>query len=483
MTSIAPSLIGHYRRADKLLLIVVWLLFVAALCLAPWYGTWQSAAWVGFPTALICTALAIMRPGQRVTRITMGAATMVFTALHIHQAYGVTELHFGVFVLLAVLLCYRDWSVIAAAAGVIAVHHVLFYYLQFLGYGTICFTEPGIGRLVSHAMYVVVESTALCYVAVWLHRDAVQAAELRSLVNGLSAGDEARIDLSLNQAPPSSAAAETLFMALKSMAVALSRVRQCTAFMTQAAHHMVTGSIALRQGTQDQSTEVDEMVSAMQGLTGIAATARQHAHDSAQRVSSVTNLTAQSNDSMRQAVLAMQAVDESTAKISEITSVIDAIAFQTNILALNASVEAAHAGEQGKGFAVVASEVRGLAQRCAQAASEIRSLIETSTAQIGHGNTLVGQAGGLLDKLTDEVNTLSSTFDHVISGSNEQATHLTRIEAAIGKATEVMRQNLHRAEKDHDSAVQLEHEVRSLTQAVSQFELGSELQHARLATR
>src|SRR5690606_7138751 len=147
-----------YRRADKTLLPIVWLLFVMSLCLAPWYGTWSAAIWVGLPTALLCTGLVIRCSGRRITRLTIGAALMVFTALHIHQAYGLTELHFGVFVLLAVLLCYRDWGVIAVAAAVIAIHHLLFNYLQTLGYGTICFSEPGLGRVLTHAAYVVAES-------------------------------------------------------------------------------------------------------------------------------------------------------------------------------------------------------------------------------------------------------------------------------------------------------------------------------------
>src|SRR5690606_37504659 len=104
MTPRRPVSLTHYRRADVMLLPVIWLLFIMALCLAPWYGTWAPALWVGVPAALLPTVLTIAAPGRRITRMTIGAAMMVFTALHIHQSYGMTELHFGVFVLLALLL-------------------------------------------------------------------------------------------------------------------------------------------------------------------------------------------------------------------------------------------------------------------------------------------------------------------------------------------------------------------------------------------
>lgn len=481
MTRPAKPLLTHYRRADMLLLPVVWLLFIMALFLAPWYGTWQSALWVGIPTVLLPTVLVGMRPGQRITRMAIGIALMVFTALHIHQSFGVTELHFGVFVLLALLLCYRDWGVIAMAAAVIAVHHLLFNYLQSLGYGTVCFSEPSLMRVLVHAVYVVVESTALCWVAVWLHRDAVQAAELRSLVTSLSTDGHSRIDLTLPQASASSTAAAALLVALQSVAKAVGRVRLCTTFIARATADMVAGSIALRQGTQQQYTEVGEMVAAMQAQAQIVSTTREHAAKSAHQVTAVTDLTDHSNDAMQRAVNAMQAVDASAGKIREITGVIDAIAFQTNILALNASVEAARAGAQGKGFAVVASEVRSLAQRCADAAGEIRSLIETSTGQIAEGNTRVSEASQLLEELAEGVNSLSGTFRHVVEGSSEQAKQIERMELAIARVADVVQQNLQRAEEDHDSAALLEQQAESLTRAVSQFELGVEWDQQRLA--
>lgn len=427
--------------------------------------------WVGLPTALLCTGLVIRCSGKRVTRLTIGAALMVFTALHIHQGYGVTELHFGVFVLLAVLLCYRDWGVIAVAAVIIAVHHLLFNYLQTLGFGTICFSEPGLGRVLAHAAYVVAESTALCFVAAWLHKDALQAGELRTLVQGLSEADEKHINLVLPRSSPSSPAATALFNALNMVSEAVGAVRRGAHFMATAANELVAGAIDLRQGMVRQSEEVDDMASSMQVLTDIASTTQAHTAKAADYVGQVEALTAKSDTAMQDAVEVMGSVHGSAGQINQITEVIDGIAFQTNILALNASVEAARAGEQGKGFAVVAAEVRVLAQRCAEAAGQIRVLVESSTDEIGRGNRLVSTAGQLLDELDAQVRHLSAAFAQVLEDNQRQMSHLNRLQTAMRRVAELVRHNMHTAREDQDSAIRLEEEVRNLTKAISQFRL------------
>ena len=195
MTALNLFLEISYRRADRLMLCVLWVLFIAALGLAGLHDTLKWALFVGLPTVLIASALVLYAGGKRLTRMFIGAAIMIMTALHIHQAAGVTEAHFGIFVLLAFLLCYRDWSVIVVAAAVVAVHHLSFNYLQELGYGVRCLTEPGTGLILIHASYVVAESSVLCYIAVMLYRDAVQAAELTMSVGTLSNGGDGSVDL------------------------------------------------------------------------------------------------------------------------------------------------------------------------------------------------------------------------------------------------------------------------------------------------
>lgn len=148
-------LAGSYRQADRLMLVIVWLLFAMSLALSTLHDTWGWALVVGLPAAGIPSLLARLLPGSRATRLAVAISLMVFTALHIHQAAGISEAHFGVFVLLAFLLCYRDYTVILTAAGVIALHHLSFNYLQELGFGVHCLTEPGIVTVRDRADFVV----------------------------------------------------------------------------------------------------------------------------------------------------------------------------------------------------------------------------------------------------------------------------------------------------------------------------------------
>src|SRR5690606_36616568 len=221
-----------------------------------------------------------------------------------------------------------------------------------------------------------------------------------------------------------------------------------------------------------QSKEVDDMASSMQVLTEVASTTQAHTTNAADYLAQVEALTAQSDKAMQDAVKVMESVHGSAGRINQITEVIDAIAFQTNILALNASVEAARAGEQGKGFGVVASEVRVLAQRCAEAAGQIRGLVKSSTDNIDRGNRLVRTAGNSLDELDVQVRHLSEAFTQVLDDNQRQVSHLNRLQKAVWRVTEVVRENTQTACKDQDSAIRLEEEVHNLTKAISQFQLG-----------
>ena len=141
-----------WRQADRLMVLILWAMLLVALALSNLHGTLAWALLIGIPAALVPTVLAITAGGTRLTRMTVAFALIVMCALHIHQAAGMTETHFGIFVLLAFLLCYRDYVVILAAAGAIAVHHLSFNYLQELGFGVRCLTETGIGPVPPRAL-------------------------------------------------------------------------------------------------------------------------------------------------------------------------------------------------------------------------------------------------------------------------------------------------------------------------------------------
>jgi len=166
----------------------------------------------------------------------------------------------------------------------------------------------------------------------------------------------------------------------------------------------------------------------------------------------------------------MERIEKSSQKINQIISVIDEIAFQTNLLALNAGVEAARAGEAGRGFAVVASEVRALAQRSAEAAKEIKTLIAASAAEVEQGVDLVGQTGVALSDIVRKVSEIDSLISAIASDAKEEATSLTEINTAINQMDQTTQQNAAMVEEATAASHQLRRESEALMRAANSFE-------------
>src|SRR5450830_401593 len=174
---------------------------------------------------------------------------------------------------------------------------------------------------------------------------------------------------------------------------------------------------------------------------------------------------------MRQVTDTMESINDSSKKIVEIISVIDGIAFQTNILALNAAVEAARAGEQGRGFAVVASEVRVLAQRAAQAAKEIKILIDDSVVKVGSGSDLVQKAGVTMHEVVDSVRRVTAIMAEITHASQEQSVGIQEVSQALGQMDGMTQQNTALVEEASAAAQELSEQALHLNEIVGQFKL------------
>ena len=168
----------------------------------------------------------------------------------------------------------------------------------------------------------------------------------------------------------------------------------------------------------------------------------------------------------------MAQIEQSSAQISRIIGVIDEIAFQTNLLALNAGVEAARAGEAGRGFAVVASEVRALAQRSADAAKEIKTLISTSALQVNQGVGLVGETGKVLERIVTQVTEMSELVGRIADSAHEQSTGLAEVNTAVNHMDQAVQQNAAMVEESTAASHSLADEGKRLAGLVARFSLG-----------
>jgi methyl-accepting chemotaxis protein len=234
----------------------------------------------------------------------------------------------------------------------------------------------------------------------------------------------------------------------------------------------------LSRRTEQQAAGLEETAAALDEITATVNKTASGARQASDVVQAAKGDAETSGVIVRDAVQAMQAIEGSSEQISQIIGVIDEIAFQTNLLALNAGVEAARAGEAGRGFAVVASEVRALAQRSAEAAKEIKTLISTSSTQVGSGVKLVGQTGEALQRIVDRVAEIDGLVAEIAASAQEQAIGLAEVNTAVNQMDQVTQQNAAMVEQSTAASHSLAQEAQSLQASVARFKVGSAAQVA-----
>jgi methyl-accepting chemotaxis protein len=668
------------QAGDPLLLGVVALLTLLALGLAPWHGTWGAVLGIALPTLGLCGFLTWRMPGERLTRMAIAAAFMVLTALHIHQAHGMLELHFGVFVLLAFLLVYRDWVPVVAAAGVIAVHHLAFDFLQRRGGSIFVFADnTGLEIVFVHAAYVVFETALLVFIAERLRRESIavgaeptllaeaareiaaghldapvpaataeslggamramrddlrrtmeamadgkEAARVRSALDASSAavvicdgaskvaycspamlrllggaprqdgadlqpmlagalpglpgvpldtqGRRLRLEAGVRTVavlaqPIRAQGGELLGSVLEwfDLTQEVAAQREIAAVIEAATRGDFSSRIALgdkdgflreigvalngvnegfettlrglsaslgRVARGELDVEVDTRV---QGLLGqvmvdlqstvrslaamvrriretageIGAAARALSSDGAElsdamgrqsdalssTASAIEQLTSSVKQTAENAERAdaiskaasdrtrdgaglvgkvgdtMQAIARDSGRVADIVAVIDGIAFQTNILALNAAVEAARAGEQGRGFSVVASEVRTLALRSADAAREIRALIDASRTNVEAGSGVALGAGDVMHEVQKQTGVVTGVIAEIAAATREQSAGIDSVNGAVAQIDALMHDNLALVARTGSAAEALERQAEALLESAAAFRL------------
>ena len=268
-----------------------------------------------------------------------------------------------------------------------------------------------------------------------------------------------------------------LMLALKAMQASLATV---VSNVRMNAESVATGSSEIAQGNQDLSQRTEQQASALEqtaaSMEELHSTVKQNADNAKQAnqlAMGASTVAVRGGEVVGQVVETMKGINESSKKISDIIGVIDGIAFQTNILALNAAVEAARAGEQGRGFAVVASEVRSLAGRSADAAKEIKSLINASVERVEQGTALADQAGSTMTEVVSSIRRVTDIMGEINAASTEQSAGVAQVSQAVTEMDRATQQNAALVEESAAAAESLKGQAGQLVAAVAVFKLAA----------
>jgi methyl-accepting chemotaxis protein len=268
----------------------------------------------------------------------------------------------------------------------------------------------------------------------------------------------------------------TLQNTMQSIATNTLGVRSGASEITQA-------SDDLSRRTEQQAASLEETAAALDEITATVKKSAEGAQEARNLVAIAKADAERSSDVLRETVTAMSGIETSSKQIGNIIGVIDEIAFQTNLLALNAGVEAARAGDAGRGFAVVATEVRALAQRSADAAKEIKSLISASGQQVDIGVRLVNETGNSLKRIVEQVAKLNALISEIAASAQEQSTGLNQVNTAVNQMDQVTQQNAAMVEESTAASHNLAGEAEELARLISQFQTGAEQIEEPAATR
>lgn len=396
---------------------------------------------VGLPVALIPMFLSLQQPHSVLSRHVIAIATQLMTALHIQQAYGMTEMHFEVFVVLAFLIFFRDWKVVVSSTVTVAIHHVLFFVIQSNGGEVFIFESNRLFFyiLLIHALFAVAEGGVLAFMARKSEQEAIAAELLQESVLRIM-GSDGKIDLQVNVLVEHAELTE--FNALiRGFRKLIDKVNLVGTSLVGVVDKVKESSHELDDSVDQQNNQVSTISSSMQNMTASineVATLSQNANQIADKARTDTNETrdsiegvstniAQLKSTLQTTSHAIQDLSAKCTNISDVMQSIKSVAEQTNLLALNAAIESARAGEHGRGFAVVADEVRNLAIKSKESAEEIELITSQLTDSANHSVLNMDNCVSMVENAVESSSQASSNMAAVLSGINEVNNNLNTV--------------------------------------------------------
>tara|TARA_Y100000296_G_scaffold82099_1_gene110671 strand:+ start:3462 stop:4943 length:1482 start_codon:yes stop_codon:yes gene_type:complete len=486
-------------EGHKIFRVVIVVQLLIAVAIGVFTGELLPAFIFGVPIAALPLILSLKNPYSAISRHAMAIGVQLLTALHIHQSFGLIEVHFEIFVLLAFLSYFRDWKVVATGTAVVAVHHISFFFLQSGGAPLMIFEEGHVTFpiLLMHAAFALSEGGVLMYMAKQSNQEGAGAAELRLAIETMQKND-GKLDLSvdLNRGNKIVRPFAELIDQVKSLIELASNltdevVKGCGK-MELAANNMFEISrntdqeIAMVSASSEEIAQTMQLSTEQTTLASDKASAAQNASQSTRDSISQSSKTIDSlRNTLNAAAQTNSALNEQCSHISDAMRSITAVAEQTNLLALNAAIESARAGEHGRGFAVVADEVRTLAIRSKESADQITSITEQLVAQTASSVEQMQTCIQLVDEavissesatsamseIMQQIREASESMTEIATSAVEQETASASIAQSTARLSEFTSEELATAESLADEVEVLSQISQRMRSAIERFKL------------
>ncbi|PIJ50322.1 methyl-accepting chemotaxis protein [Erwinia sp. OLTSP20] len=465
------SLIRIWRQADRLMFSLCCALWLIVMLLGGLTDQFHLAVITGAILVLLASGLRYLFWGSVVSRLGFAIVLLAFAGLLIQLGNGETEYHFSVFVLLSALLAYRDYLPLLAGAATAALHHILFNYLQQHHlFGVVVFVHSGWHMVFVHGLFVILQTIMLLWIARHMAADARAASEVAQLAAWINR-EPGYLTLVADNAASKTPFARTFSSTLGTMHSTLNQVNQSVVALLSEAESMLQRNANLSQRSHAQVGSLAQVASAMADMNLAAADTSDKTLAACQLAGNARHVAARGQENIDAARQLMDRVSEDSLRVSGVLELINSIAFQTNILALNASVEASRAGVHGRGFAVVATEVRTLAQRCENASEDIRQLINAAADSTQSGQRQVEHAGQTMTEVMSCIDALSQLISELSQMSEEQGSRTRQMKDSIVSIDQSVQDNLEHVAQTLQVAQQQQSMVNSLKQAISVFRL------------